>query len=234
MERESPVQGADSVHALGARWADSYSCAMHLLDRCLNSLGRGLRSLSGSAQATRPNPAADLTADLSDAERQHAARLMRVNHCGEVCAQGLYEGQALTARREQVRLALAKAAREEEDHLAWCRQRLEELDARPSILDSAFYAASFALGTATGLLGDRLSLGFVEATEDRVRSHLDNHLAQLPSGDARSRAILEVMRADEVRHGEDAVRAGGVRYSPAIKAAMSLASKVMTVTTARL
>ena len=158
---------------------------------------------------------------------------MRVNHCGEVCAQGLYEGQALTARREPVRLALAKAAREEQDHLAWCRQRLEELDERPSVLDGAFYVASFTLGAATGLLGDRLSLGFVEATEDQVRSHLDRHLRQLPSGDAKSRAILEAMRADEVRHGEDAVRAGGVYYPLAVKTAMSLASKVMTATTSR-
>ena len=213
---------------------DGIVIAMSLLDRCLNSLGRGLRSVSGLAQATRPNPAAALAADLSDAERQHAARLMRINHCGEVCAQGLYEGQALTARREQVRLTLAKAAREEEDHLAWCRERLTELDARPSILDGAFYVASFTLGAATGLLGDRLSLGFVEATEDQVRSHLDSHLEQLPSGDAKSRAILETMRADEVRHGEDAARAGGVRYPPAIKTAMGLASKVMTATTSRL
>ena len=159
---------------------------------------------------------------------------MRVNHCGEVCAQGLYEGQALTARREEVRQALTQAAREEEDHLAWCRQRLTELDAQPSILDGAFYVASFALGAATGLLGDRLSLGFVEATEDQVRRHLDQHLEQLPKGDAKSRAILETMRADEVRHGADAVGSGGVRYPLVVKTAMGLAAKLMTATTARL
>ena len=204
------------------------------MDRCLSALGRSLRGMSGVAQPQRPNPGADLEADLSDAERQRAAELMRVNHCGEVCAQGLYEGQALTARSEHLRQALGKAAREEEDHLAWCQQRLTELDARPSILDGAFYVASFALGAATGLLGDRLSLGFVEATEDQVRRHLDSHLEQLPGGDAKSRAILEAMRADEVRHGEDATRAGGARYPLAIKTAMGLASKVMTATTLRL
>ena len=204
------------------------------MDRCLSALGRSLRGMSGVAQPQRPNPGADLEADLSDAERLRAAELMRVNHCGEVCAQGLYEGQALTARSEHLRQALGKAAREEEDHLAWCQQRLTELDARPSILDGAFYVASFALGAATGLLGDRLSLGFVEATEDQVRRHLDSHLEQLPGGDAKSRAILEAMRADEVRHGEDATRAGGARYPLAIKTAMGLASKVMTATTLRL
>ncbi len=204
------------------------------MDRCLSALGRSLRGMSGVAQPQRPNPGADFEADLSEAERQLAAELMRVNHCGEVCAQGLYEGQALTARSEHLRQALGKAAREEEDHLAWCQQRLTELDARPSILDGAFYVASFTLGAATGLLGDRLSLGFVEATEDQVRRHLDSHLEQLPGGDAKSRAILEAMRADEVRHGEDATRAGGARYPLAIKTAMGLASKVMTATTLRL
>lgn len=207
---------------------------MTLLDRCLSSLERGLRGVAGVAQAKRPTPGADLNVDLSDAERRRAAALMRVNHCGEICAQGLYEGQALTARRQQVRDALARAAREEEDHLAWCRQRLTELHAQPSVFDATFFAASFALGAATGLLGDRLSLGFVEATEDQVRRHLDRHLERLPGADAKSRAILEAMYTDEVRHGEDAARAGGVRYPLPIKAAMGLASTVMTAAASRL
>ena len=207
---------------------------MSLADRCLTTLARSLRSMSHVAEAARDTPGADLAADLSDAERLRSGGLMRVNHCGEVCAQALYEGQALTARREEVRQALTQAAREEEDHLAWCRQRLTELDTQPSILDGAFYVASFALGAATGLLGDRLSLGFVEATEDQVRRHLDRHLEQLPKGDAKSRAILEAMRADEMRHGADAVRSGGVRYPLAVKTAMGLAATLMTATTARL
>ena len=206
---------------------------MNLADRCLNALDRSLRSMARVAEPSRSGPGDHLAAELSDAERRQSAQLMRVNHCGEVCAQGLYEGQALTARSEDVRQALGRAAREEEDHLAWCRQRLTELNARPSVLDGAFYVASFALGAATGLLGDRLSLGFVEATEDQVRDHLDRHLEQLPEGDARSRAILEAMRADEVRHGADARRSGGVRYPLAVRSAMGLASKVMTATTAR-
>ena len=138
---------------------------------------------------------------LTEAERKHAAGLMRVNHAGEICAQALYEGQALTARDAQVRETLRTAAAEENDHLAWCRERLDELDGRPSVLDPVFYAASFALGAAVGVLGDKVSLGFVEATEDQVKRHLDLHIRDLPETDERSRAILEEMRADESRHG---------------------------------
>ena len=202
------------------------------LDACLAVLDRGLRRIAGvPGTARRASPADALEATLNDDERRRAAGLMRVNHCGEVCAQALYEGQALTARSAAVRAALAAAAQEEEDHLAWCRQRLDELGSRPSLLDPAFFAASLLLGTAAGLLGDRLSLGFVAATEDGVRRHLDRHLARLPEGDAKSRAILEAMRADEMRHGADAARAGGTDYSKAIKAAMALAAKAMTTTT---
>lgn len=207
---------------------------MSLADRCLNALARSLRTMSRVTAPARCTPGTDLVAELSDAERLRSASLMRVNHCGEVCAQGLYEGQALTARREDVRQALTQAAREEEDHLAWCQHRLTELDAQPSVLDGAFYVASFAMGAATGLLGDRLSLGFVEATEDQVRRHLDRHLDQLPTGDAKSRAILEAMRADEVRHGAAAARRGGLPYPLVVKSAMGLAATLMTATTARL
>ena len=207
---------------------------MSVLDTCLATLERGLRSVAGGVEAKRANPADAFEATLNDSERRHAAGLMRVNHCGEICAQALYEGQALTARSNAVREALAAAAREEEDHLAWCRQRLDELGSRTSLLDPAFYAASYVLGAAAGLLGDRLSLGFVAATEDGVRRHLDRHLQSLPDGDAKSRAILEEMRADEVRHGADAVRAGGVAYPKPIKTAMAIAAKTMTTATYRL
>ena len=206
---------------------------MTKLDDLLTALDRGLRSVSGVVKAERPNPAEDHVAELGDAERRHAAGLMRVNHCGEICAQALYEGQALTARHAETRESLAAAARQEEDHLSWCRERLGELDGRPSVLDPLFYVASYTLGAVTGLLGDRVSLGFIEATEDRVRRHLDDHLEKLPEGDDRSRAILTQMRSDEIRHGEDAARAGGVGFPEAVKGAMGLVSKVMTETTYR-
>ena len=207
---------------------------MTYFDTFLTTIDRGLRSVTGVVKADRPNPAADNDSALTDDERRHAAGLMRVNHCGEICAQALYEGQALTARHAETRESLAAAARQEEDHLAWCRERLTELDGRPSVLDPAFYVASLALGAVTGLLGDRVSLGFIEATEDQVKHHLDRHIEKLPEGDERSRAILSEMRADEVRHGEDAVRSGGVVFPEAIKGAMGLVSKVMTETTYRI
>lgn len=207
---------------------------MTYFDAFLTTIDRGLRSVTGVVKADRPNPAADNESELTDDERRHAAGLMRVNHCGEICAQALYEGQALTARHAETRESLAAAARQEEDHLAWCRERLTELDGRPSVLDPAFYVASLALGAVTGLLGDRVSLGFIEATEDQVKHHLDRHIEKLPEGDERSRAILSEMRTDEVRHGEDAVRSGGVVFPEAIKGAMGLVSKVMTETTYRI
>ena len=159
---------------------------------------------------------------------------MRVNHTGEVCAQALYEGQALTARRTEVRDALKQAAEEEVDHLAWCRQRLEELEARPSVLDPVFYAASFVVGAAAGALGDRVSLGFIEATEDQVVQHLDRHLDDLPPGDARSRAIVTEMRADEARHGVNALKAGGAAFPEGVKQAMTVVSRFMTETAYRI
>lgn len=207
---------------------------MTTLDNCLKTLDGALRSFTGAVSAKRDNPGADESSNLTDEERRHAAGLMRVNHCGEICAQALYQGQACTAQSETLREALDAAARDEEDHLAWCQERLTELESRPSILGPAFYAASFALGAATGLLGDRLSLGFVKATEDEVRQHLDRHIEQLPEADGKSRAILAAMRSDEERHGEDAARAGGVSYPLAVRNAMALASKVMTLSTYRM
>ena len=205
-----------------------------VLDACLTQLGRGLRSLAGGASASRPTPDAEVTSSLTPQERRQAGALMRVNHCGEVCAQALYQGQALTAREPAQRTALTAAAAEEEDHLAWCRERLAQLGSAPSRLDPAFYIASFAVGAATGLLGDRLSLGFVAATEEEVQRHLDRHLARLPAGDGKSRAILAAMRDDEARHGQDAARAGGIPYPAAVKTAMRLASTLMTSTTYRI
>lgn len=203
------------------------------VDDLIGVFDRGLRTLAGVG--TPANPAPDVPeGDLSEPERAHAAGLMRVNHTGEVCAQALYEGQALTARRGEVRDALERAAAEEVDHLAWCRQRLDELDGRPSVLDPLFYAASFLVGAAAGALGDRVSLGFVEATEDQVVRHLDRHLAELPADDARSRAIVEEMRADEARHGVNALRAGGRTFPDGVKQAMTAVSRIMTETTYRI
>ena len=204
-----------------------------ILDDLIGVFDRGLRTLAGVGGANNAAPDAPEGA-LTDEERTHAAGLMRVNHTGEVCAQALYEGQALTARGTQVRDALKQAAEEEVDHLAWCRQRLEELEARPSVLDPVFYAASFVVGAAAGALGDRVSLGFIEATEDQVVRHLDRHLDDLPPGDARSRAIVTEMRADEARHGVNALKAGGAAFPEGVKQAMTVVSRFMTETTYRI
>ena len=156
---------------------------------------------------------------------------MRVNHTGEVCAQALYQGQALAARSEATRHNLLAAAQEEADHLAWCETRLQELDAKPSRLNPLFYAASFALGAVTAVAGDKVSLGFVHATEERVAGHLRAHLKALPSEDRKSQLILQQMLADEERHGEEALALGGQEFSRPIKDVMTLASQVMTRTT---
>lgn len=203
------------------------------LDDLIGVFDRGLRTLAGVGGSNNAAPDAPEGA-LTDEERTHAAGLMRVNHTGEVCAQALYEGQALTARRTEVRDALKQAAEEEVDHLAWCRQRLEELEARPSVLDPVFYAASFAVGAAAGALGDRVSLGFIEATEDQVVQHLDRHLDDLPPGDARSRAIVTEMRADEARHGVNALKAGGAAFPEGVKQVMTVVSRLMTETAYRI
>jgi ubiquinone biosynthesis monooxygenase Coq7 len=204
------------------------------LDALVLGVDRVLRTLAQAPVAGRPSPAEEVPgADLDDGERRHAAGLMRVNHTGEVCAQALYEGQALVARDARVKTTLLDAAREEEDHLAWCNERLDELDSRPSVLNPAWYGLSYALGAVTGLMGDRVSLGFVAATEDQVCKHLESHLERLPAHDTRSRAIVEQMHADEARHGTDALRAGGAEFPAAVKQAMTLISKLMTETSYR-
>jgi 3-demethoxyubiquinol 3-hydroxylase len=206
-----------------------------LADRLVLGLDSALRTLSGQHQAGRPNPAGDLPeAELSEAERADVAGMMRVNHAGEVCAQALYEGQALTARDPTVREALLEAAAEEIDHLAWCKARLDELNDHTSVLDPLWFGASYSLGAMTGLLGDRASLGFVEATEDQVCQHLELHMARLPESDQRTRAILEQMCDDERRHGDQALAAGGAEFPPAVKSLMRLVSRVMTETSYRI
>lgn len=207
---------------------------MSLADRLILQLDDALRTLSGQQRGRRPSPARTLPEPaLDDAEARHAAGLMRVNHTGEVCAQALYQGQALTARDAAVRHSLLAAAAEETDHLAWCEDRLRELDSRPSRLNPAFYAMSFAMGAVTGLLGDKVSLGFVEATEDQVCRHLEGHLAALPDADVKSREIVQRMHEDEARHGAEALSQGGASFPGPVRQAMTLLSKVMTETAYR-
>jgi ubiquinone biosynthesis monooxygenase Coq7 len=189
-----------------------------------------LRALSGATTATRPSPCIAREVPASPDDRRLSAGLMRVNHTGEVCAQALYSGQALVARDPVVRVALQSAASEERDHLSWCRDRLADLGSRPSLLDPVWYAGSFAWGLASGLAGDRWSLGFLAETEAQVERHLEGHLERLPADDACSRLIVAQMRDDEARHGQ-AGRDLGARELPlAVKLAMRAASKVMTRT----
>ncbi|WP_444883649.1 2-polyprenyl-3-methyl-6-methoxy-1,4-benzoquinone monooxygenase [Microbulbifer sp. PSTR4-B] len=200
------------------------------LDHLLIQADRALRTLSpGEPCHGRPSPAkGEAEAELSDTERKHAAGLMRVNHSGEVCAQALYQGQALTAKLPEVRGEMERAADEEIDHLAWCEQRLKELDSRPSLLNPLWYGLSFGLGAAAGKISDRISLGFVAATEERVCEHLESHLQKLPAQDKRSRAVVEQMLVDESEHAHAALAAGGKRFPAPVKGAMSLVAKVMT------
>ena len=205
------------------------------IDNLLVSVDRALRSVFATPTAARPIPrpasvsGAD-TATLSEAEKREAANLMRVNHAGEVAAQALYHGQAVFARRPEVRDMLLRAAREEADHLAWCDQRLRERDSRPSVLGPLWYAGSFAIGAAAAVVGDSISLGFVSETERQVEGHIDSHLEKLPAADARSRAVLEQMRADEIAHGAAARAAGGVDLPPPVQSAMRATARVMTTT----
>jgi len=198
------------------------------LDRLLMDAQNGLDTVFGSPRAERPNPGADRPdIVLDDAERRHAAGLMRVNHVGEVCAQALYVGQAAVARDERTRAQLLAAAQEETDHLAWCADRLRELDSRPSLLNPMWYAGSYAIGVLAGLRGDGWNLGFVVETERQVEAHLDEHLQTLPEADARSRAILATMKADEARHADNAQAQGARRLPPPVPTLMAAASKLM-------
>ena len=205
------------------------------LDKLLSSADNALRTLTPGTTKAERQPANDSPAGaLADTERRHIAGLMRINHTGEVCAQALYQGQASTASLPHVRHAMEQAAREEEDHLAWCEDRLAELGSVPSKLNPLFYAMSFGIGAAAGLAGDRWSLGFVAETEHQVVRHLEDHLQQLPMDDQRSRAILEQMRIDELKHAVTAEGAGGAQLPPPIQHVMSLMSKVLTWSTYRI
>ena len=205
-------------------------------DRLVINLDQALRTLFGRPLVTeRSNPADEcVESELPESRKDHVARLMRINHTGEVCAQALYQGQALTARKEEVRRSMERSAAEENDHLDWCEQRVEELGGRLSILNPLWYAGSFALGAAAGLAGDKWSLGFVAETEKQVEGHLEEHLAQVPESDCRTRAILEQMKEDEIRHGQTARAHGGAKLPGPVKVAMKLTSKLMTSSVYRL
>ena len=210
----------------------SYSPA----DRLLLQADAALRTLLPfTGLPFRASPAeGQPDAELKAEDARHIAGLMRINHTGEVCAQALYQGQALTAKLPQVREAMEHAAEEEVDHLVWCEQRIHQLGSHTSILNPLFYGMSFGIGAVAGLISDKVSLGFVAATEHQVCKHLNEHLEQLPAEDEKSRAILEQMRIDEEHHAESALDAGGLRFPAPVKFGMSLLAKVMTKSTYRI
>lgn len=204
---------------------------MNVLDRVITDVDSMLRVLASVATASRPNPAAKvLDGALDDTERRHSAGLMRVNHVGEVCAQALYDSQARFAQTESLKAEFAQAGREEEDHLAWTAQRLEELGARPSILNPLWYAGAYTIGAVAARMGDARSLGFVVETERQVEAHLASHLNRLPLHDEKSRVIVEQMRVDEIAHGARARELGAVDAPAPVRAAMRAMAKVMTAT----
>lgn len=201
------------------------------LDKFIHSFDQALRSLvPGTTSAQRENPSLDVEAQLGVSEARHVAGLMRVNHSGEVCAQALYHGQALTAKLPNVRREMEFAAIEEQDHLAWCEDRLKELDSHTSLLNPVWYGLSFGMGALAGIAGDKYSLGFVAETERQVSLHLQDHITQLPEHDERSRKILVQMNEDELHHRDAALNAGGVDLPAPIKISMTAISKLMTKT----
>lgn len=201
-----------------------------LIDKLISNADQALRTLvPGAAKAYRGSPAnVRPNADMDDQEKRHAAGLMRINHTGEVCAQGLYQGQALTAKLPEVREAMEEAAQEEIDHLVWCEERLKQLDSHTSVLNPMFYALSFGIGATAGKISDKASLGFVAATEEQVCNHLTKHMTSLPVQDEKSKAVLLQMLEDEARHATVALDAGGYRFPLPLKLAMTGVSKVMT------
>ena len=203
---------------------------LSLIDKFISQLDHGIRTvLSDAPLPDRISPAATIEDQtLNETERSHALGLMRVNHTGEVCAQALYQGQALTAKLSDVREQMQEAADEEIDHLSWCEDRIKDLGGRSSLLNPAFYAMSFGIGATAGLISDKLSLGFVAATEDQVCAHLENHLHKLPEADQKSRAVVTEMLADEARHAQTALNAGGYKFPTPVKNTMTLLSKLMT------
>ena len=206
------------------------------IDGFIIEFDRALRSIVGATPMRRPVPESSVIdeSELTTEEKKHAAGLMRVNHVGEVCAQALYQSQKLHAKSDDLKNKLEHAAIEEEDHLAWCERRLEELNSRPSLLNPVWYAGSFVLGSIAGLAGDKISLGFVAETEKQVEHHLDDHLKELPSNDHRSRAIVAQMCADEIAHGQMAMQEGGIELPSVIQKVMKTMAKAMTVTAYRI
>jgi 3-demethoxyubiquinol 3-hydroxylase len=203
---------------------------LSLLDKFISEADSVMKTITNRGhRATRPSPAKDhVDSELSASKRKHIAGLMRVNHTGEVCAQALYQGQALTAKLPKVRQEMKAAAQEEIDHLVWCEERLRELDSHTSYLNPAWYTMSFALGAIAGAVSDKVSLGFVAATEEQVCDHLRSHLKQLPDEDRKSQLILQQMLVDEQRHGEQALQAGGTDFPMRAKNAMTSVSQFMT------
>lgn len=204
---------------------------LSFVDRFISEVDIALRTLLPPRQRVcyRSSPASTLKeCPLNHEQKKHVAGLMRVNHAGEVCAQALYQGQALTAKKAGTRLKMAQAAAEEVDHLAWCEQRLYELNAHPSLLNAFWYGGSFMIGALAGMAGDQYSLGFVAETEQQVSAHLKNHLQRLPEEDIKTRAILNQMHEDESHHAEMAMQAGAVELPQAIKGLMRLSSRLLT------
>mgnify|MGYP001814716996 len=205
------------------------------LDRLLAGANNALRTIAAPAgRPARANPAGEIPeAILDNQQKSHAAGLMRVNHAGEVAAQGLYQGHAAVARDPSIEDQMNRAAEEEFDHLAWCEQRLAELDEKPSLLSPAWYLGAFLIGAASGALGDKWSLGFIAETEKQVCDHLDSHLDRLPEQDARSRAIVTQMRDEEAEHGDNARQAGAAELPEPVRQLMKLTARVMTGTAYR-
>ncbi|MEN9725014.1 MAG: 2-nonaprenyl-3-methyl-6-methoxy,4-benzoquinol hydroxylase [Pseudomonadota bacterium] len=203
-----------------------------MLDKLIIEFDKGLKTLTASAHSVRPHPDENVQeTDLSAEEKRHALGLMRINHCGEVCAQALYNGQSLTAKNPQIVEALQQASKEETEHLAWCEKRIHALGGHTSLLNPLWYAGSFTLGAIAGAIGDKWNLGFLAETEHQVGAHLDKHLHELPASDEKSRAILEQMKTDEAQHADTAISLGGAELPAPIKSAMKQMSKVMTSTT---
>lgn len=205
-------------------------------DQCIAHVDQALRTMFGEPIGSgRDNPAPEHdNSELSATDKAASVCLMRVNHAGEVCAQALYQGQALTARRDETRAQMEQASEEENDHLLWCRQRIHELGGHTSLLNPVWYAGSLAIGATSGLMGDKWSLGFLAETEHQVVKHLEGHLQRLPASDTKSQAILEQMKTDEARHQSTALNAGGVELPDPVKKLMTLASRVMTTTAYRI
>jgi ubiquinone biosynthesis monooxygenase Coq7 len=224
-----------TVLAAGLSGVRSNSRMTSLFDPVLTAADAALRTLFARPHATRAMPSpAQPPGEMSEGERRETGALMRVNHVGEVCAQALYTAQAAVARDPALRAQFIEAAHEETDHLAWTRQRLDELGARPSMLNPLWYAGAFGLGLVAGRLGDPLSLGFVAETERQVEAHLDSHLGRLPPADSASRAVVEQMKLDEARHAAQAVHAGAAELPPPVRALMRAASRVMTTVAHRI